>query len=104
MAGTVAVAADKRWSATGWLFDWVLEAIATDLGDTPVTARIREIVDENLGWLGVDTLPEPERTRVFDTLAALPARAQTQLPETVPERDTVVRYLHDLAALAAAAR
>jgi hypothetical protein len=74
MAGTIAMSADRRWSAAGWLFDWAVEFLAANVTDPQVKQQLREIVTENLGWLGLDDfgaeaereMRELLRTKVVD--------------------------------------
>ncbi len=54
MAGTVHVSGEQRWSVSGWLFDWVVGFLAEGVTDPGLAAELREIVSENLGWLGLE--------------------------------------------------
>ncbi|GIH05100.1 hypothetical protein Rhe02_31670 [Rhizocola hellebori] len=105
MSGTIAVTPDKRWSAQGWLFDWTLESLARDLSDETARQHLREIVDENIGWLGLADLPPAARAEAFDKITTrLVQEADTDLPGTLPNRPAVLDLLRDLARMAAEAR
>ncbi|WP_155375235.1 hypothetical protein [Catellatospora vulcania] len=101
MSGTIAVAPDKRWSAAGWLFDWTVEALADDLDDDAAAADLREIVEDNLGWLGLDDLSPAARAEVLRRIKTdLVDRADRELPPTVPNRSEALDLLRDLSRLA----
>ncbi len=101
MSGTIALSPDTRWSAAGWLFDWAVRFIAEQVGDPDVSANLREVVDENLGWVDVAGLPSAARHAVVEGLRndLVPA-AERQLPSTLPERERVLDHVRDLSALA----
>ena len=62
MAGTISLGPDRRWSAAGWLFAWAVEFLAERVAEPELRASLEEIVNENLGWLGLDDFgPEQER-------------------------------------------
>ncbi|GAA1401818.1 hypothetical protein ACFQZ4_47285 [Catellatospora coxensis] len=101
MSGTIAVAPDKRWSAAGWLFEWAVEALAEDLDDDAAVATLREIIDDNLGWLGLDDLSPATRAEVLRRIRTeLVDRADRELPPALPNRSEAVDLLRDLSRLA----
>lgn len=101
MSGTIAVTADRRWSAAGWLFDWTVEKLAEDLTDTTAVEDMHEIVEANLGWLGLDDLSPDTRAEVLRRIRTeLVERAEHELPDTVPDRTAVLELLRDLSHLA----
>ena len=51
MSGTVSVAPGARWSASSWLFDWVVECIADPIDDDGISVRLHTMVENNFGWL-----------------------------------------------------
>jgi hypothetical protein len=101
MAGTIEIAPDHRWSSSGWLFDWVVDFLAGEVSDPAVKATMREIVAENLGWLGLDgfdpAVASELRTLIRDRL--VPA-AEAQLP-AMEGRQAAIEALRDLASRAA---
>ena len=102
MAGTIAVSPEHRWSSASWLFDWVLRTAAEQAADPELTARLTEIVDNNLGWLGLDELPDRQRQAFTTVLPRLPDLADQRLPPDLPSRGGTVEYLRTLSRLAAA--
>ncbi|GAA1614884.1 hypothetical protein ACFQY4_25490 [Catellatospora bangladeshensis] len=97
MSGTIAVTADRRWSAAGWLFDWTVEKLAEELPDAAAAGDMHEIVEANLGWLGLDDLPAGARAEVLRRIRTeLVERAERELPDTVPDRPGVLTLLREL--------
>lgn len=102
MSGTIAVTPDKRWSAAGWLFDWTVEALAKDLSDSTAVASMREIIEDNIGWLGLDDLSPDTRAEVLRRIKTeLVDEAEKTLPATIPNRAAAIELLRELAQLAA---
>ncbi|MEV4417452.1 hypothetical protein [Catellatospora sp. NPDC049609] len=100
MSGTIAVTPDRRWSTAGWLFDWTVEKLAEDLPDTAAAADMHEIVEDNLGWLGLADLNPDTRAEVLRRIRTeLVARAEQELPDTIPDRPAVLQLLRDLTRL-----
>jgi hypothetical protein len=98
MSGTIAISPDVRWSAAGWLFDWIVEFLADNVADPDVAADLREIVTENLGWLGLDDYGPETRAELRDIMShQLLAAADESLPQTVPNRPAVIELLEELA-------
>jgi hypothetical protein len=103
VAGTIALSPERRWSAAGWLFDWVAEFTAREVGNSALAASIEEIVAENLGWMDVDGLPTDVRATVlFKLRDELVPTAVSELPASMPERERVLSHLRELAELAGA--
>lgn len=101
MAGTIEVRAATLWSAASWLFDWVLNDLSTTVNDKATIETIREVVRENLGWLGIKDLPEKGRTEVLKVLCqSLPDHADRKLPADLLNRDGVLSHLRELSELA----
>jgi hypothetical protein len=65
MSGMIALSADVRWSAAGWLFDWTVESLADMVASPEVAASLREIVNENLGWVGLDDFGKDAKTELL---------------------------------------
>src|SRR3954471_425901 len=105
MAGTIEVVRGTRWSAAGWLFDWTLEFLARNVADQGLRDQIREVVEENLGWLGLgDYGPDAEKElKALVTERLLPV-ADADLPLSLPNRADVLALLGELVALVAAER
>lgn len=89
------------WTASYGLFDWVVDALADRVGDPAVAARLREITENNLGYLDLSDLSdlgEPGVAAVLALVPDLPEVADRELPAS-PEREEVVQHVRDLAAL-----
>jgi hypothetical protein len=102
MAASIAVSPEHRWSSASWLFDWVLRTVAEQAADAELTARLTEIVDNNLGWLGLDELPDPQRQAFTAVLPRLPDLAGERLPPDLASRDQALESVRTLSRLAAA--
>jgi hypothetical protein len=101
MSGTIAVTPDLRWSAANWLFDWTLDFLAAQVDDEAAKGEIREIVDDNIGWLGVEDFPEGVRGQLLDALKnRLVPAADDGLPATVDNREDSLSLLGELSELA----
>ncbi|WP_344837176.1 hypothetical protein [Kribbella ginsengisoli] len=101
MAGLMRVGGGG-WSASSWLFRWVLTRLADDAGlDRRLESALREIVDENLGWFSLEELGPIDRSMVRSWLAdRLVADAVDRLPVELAEREAVLGHLAELAELA----
>jgi hypothetical protein len=102
MSGTIEVSSHARWSAAGWIFDWTVGYLAEHASDPRVAAQLREIVSDNLGWLGLDDYGPSARTDLVGiiTKQLLPA-AESALPATIANRASAIDLLRELAELAA---
>jgi len=97
MSGTIAVAADTRWSASGWLFDWTLGFLAAHVKDPKLAAELRQIVDENLGWLSLgDFGPKAEYDLRCLLKRNLLDEAERALPQTLENRTAALDLLQQL--------
>jgi hypothetical protein len=97
MAGTIAVAPDRRWSAAGWLFDWTLEFLAGRVTDPKVAAGLREIISENLGWVGLDDFGSEVAREIRALIQQdLVAAADQQLPADMAGRSEAMELLSEL--------
>ncbi|NUT20416.1 MAG: hypothetical protein HOV77_14615 [Hamadaea sp.] len=98
MSGTIEVSPQRRWSAASWLFDWTVGYLADQVTDEKLAAELREIVDENLGWLGLDDYGPDARADLVAILRdrIVPAAA-VDLPGTVDDRPAVLALLRELA-------
>lgn len=103
MAGTIEVTRGVRWSAASWLFDWVLNDLSATVQDAATVQKLQEIVRVNLGWLGIEDLPEAGRAEVLGALCrSLVDYSDRGLPADLPNRDDVLSHLQELADLACA--
>jgi len=96
VAATIALAPDVLWSTKGSAFYWVVGYLATRLPTPEAKRRLREIDDNNLGWLALADFPPQVRDQMlrkiwFDLLAD----AQRRLPDP-PHREEFVNLLRDL--------
>ena len=97
MSGTIALSDEVRWSAAGWLFDWTVEFLADNVTNERAAAQLREIVGENLGWLGLDDYGPEAGAEMRDVLRhQLLSAATERLPQTVPDRPAAIGHLQDL--------
>jgi hypothetical protein len=101
MSGTIALSPDTRWSAAGWLFDWIVRFLVQQVGDPGVSANLQEVIDENLGWVDVAALPTGARRTIVEKLEhELVPAAERELPPTLPERQRVLDHIRELSELA----
>ena len=92
---------DARWSAANWLFDWTVEFLAKDIDDSAAAARLREIIDDNVGWLNLGDLSPDTRARLLRRMQTeLVETADKTLPATLASRTAVLDLLRELAQLA----
>jgi len=101
MSGTIAVTFDDRWSTASWAYHWVLDYLIEHVADPEVTAQLREIDENNLGWVGLYDFPEPTRSEMLGILAdeIVPDAEQRLLPGK-PERQGALDILREVQALA----
>ncbi|MFI5890914.1 hypothetical protein ACIA5D_12440 [Actinoplanes sp. NPDC051513] len=99
MAGTISLSPEKRWSVAGWLFDWTVEFLAGRVVEPELRASLQEIVDENLGWLGLgDFGPDPEREMRALLRDEVVEAADTAFGADMAGREAALGHLRDLAA------
>jgi hypothetical protein len=99
MSGTISLSPDVQWSATYWLFDWVLKNIAKDAGDVELAGHLTGIVGEHLGWFGLDDISPSQRREVRRIITErLVDDAQREFPADMPERPQALALLKELAA------
>ncbi|HEY3010386.1 MAG TPA: hypothetical protein VGJ63_20310 [Micromonosporaceae bacterium] len=104
MSGTIQVTPTSRWSAAGWLFDWTVEFLASRVRDPKVSAGLREVVSENLGWVGLDHYGPDTRDELVALIRRdLVSHAERELPGSVPNRPAALALLRELAELTPAA-
>jgi hypothetical protein len=104
VAGIIEVAPDAVWSASSWMFRYVLRSIAAETTDQELAARLMEIHDENLPGLSLPDLPQAQRSEVERIIRdRLIGRATRDFPETAQNRAEAVDYVRGLAAVLAGA-
>jgi hypothetical protein len=72
------------WTATGGLFDWVLQFLIPRLSDKEAVERLYTIANGNLGSLWISEFPTPVR---LQAIAALRAGLVTAAEQGPPETD-----------------
>jgi hypothetical protein len=98
MAGTIAVTPDNRWSAATWLFDWIVEFLASHVEEPELRSSLKEIVDENLGWLGLSDFGPKAELELRELLRTqLVDEANAKFSTTMARRDDAINYLRQLA-------
>jgi hypothetical protein len=98
VAGIIEVAPDVVWSASSWMFRYVLRSIAAETPDRELAASLMEIHDENLPGLSLPDLPEAQRSEVERIIRGrLVARATQDFPVTTQNRAEALDYVRGLA-------
>jgi hypothetical protein len=99
MAGLVVLRPGVDWTATGGLFDWTVEFLIDRVSHPESVARLREILENNLGSLWLSDFPSAAREEIVTHLRNdLVTVAERDLPES-PHRADALRHLHDLVRL-----
>ena len=96
MAGTLEISPTAHWSAASWLFYWTLRAIAADVHDLELSAKLIGIDDENLGWLSLADLTPRQREEVKHAATNLALRAERDFPPTLANRNEIVGHIREL--------
>lgn len=68
MAGTIELTAGTRWSVPSWAFNVAVEYLIEKLADDPAVEVLKEIDENNLGWVGVDRFEDAQRVRILTLL------------------------------------
>jgi hypothetical protein len=98
MAAIIEVAPDSVWSASSWMFRYVLKSIAAETSDPELAASLMEIHDENLPGLSLPDLPDAQRSEVERIIRdRLVTRTERELPETTQNRAEIIDYVRGLA-------
>jgi hypothetical protein len=101
VAGTIAAGRGRHWSAAGWLFDWTVEFLAANVEDGALQAELAEVVEENLGWLGLDDYGSEAGRGMRELLRTrLGTAAAESFPTTMAGRAAALALLEELAAMA----
>ena len=96
MAGTIEIRPGVRWSAAGWLFDWVLSTAASEISDAEFAGKLREIVDENLGFLALSEITGDQRSEFRSVVAVRLSDVATTSWRDFTVREDALRHLNEL--------
>ena len=96
MAGSIALPDGTLWSASSWVFYWVIDTLADELDDPELAARVRSISEHNLGWLDPGDFSAEDRARVVAVLRSMPELAIRRMAPS-EGRDAYVAVLTKLA-------
>ena len=100
VSGAVNVSAGVRWSAASWLFDWALKDIAQGTGDVELAGHVTGVVDEQLGWFGLDDIAPGQRREIRRIITErLADDAEREFPADLPGRPEALALLKNLAAI-----
>jgi hypothetical protein len=93
---------DASWSGPSWLFDWIVDNIADVIDDPPLAAELKEVVEHNIGFIGVNDFPPSQWARVVDVIrnriVPIAERDLRLLPGF--DREGALQQIRDLAASA----
>lgn len=94
MAGAIVALQGDRWTASSWLFDWVVTVLATKVKDVELAAELRGVVAENLGWLALADFSAGHRAEIFRAIReSLLPTAERELPLDLQNREEVLQHL-----------
>ena len=99
MAGSIFLTDGREWHTSSSAYFWALDALASRATDPGLAAHLRELFDFNVGFLGIDDLPERQRAELVALLGQLPAVARS-IPPDEPYRDAFIAQMVELAELA----
>ncbi|MFD7154308.1 hypothetical protein ACFV9C_06910 [Kribbella sp. NPDC059898] len=97
MAGTIELTSGIRWSVPSWAFEAVVEYLIDELAGDPAVETLKEVAENNLGWVGIDQFEDVQRVRILTLL-------RDGLMQHVEQRDPAgatgrIRELSELAGL-----
>jgi hypothetical protein len=105
MGAIIKVAPDAVWSASTWLFRYVIRTIAAETSDKELAASLMEIHDEHLPGLWLADLPDAQRSEVERIIRdRLVTRTEQELPATGQDPYQIVDHVRELADMLAASR
>jgi hypothetical protein len=99
VAGSLFLPDGREWHSSSSAFLWVLDAVATRATDPGLAAHLRQLFDFNVGFVGVDDLPENQRAEFVALLGQLPTVARS-IPADEPYRASFIAQMDELAKLA----
>jgi hypothetical protein len=101
VAGTVAITRDDLWSVAYWAFHWVVDYLIDHVGDADIVSRLREIEDNNLGWVGLDDFSVEQRQKILPILQhEIVPDAERRLVPQDPDRERAISVIRELADMA----
>ena len=104
MAGTIELGDSSRWDVPSWAFNFVLDYLVRRLDGEPIAQELREVDEENVGFLNIGEFGPTVRIQVLSLLRdGLVADAEQRVPEDLPGRAGGIDRLKELADLAGAA-
>jgi hypothetical protein len=90
----------KVWSASSWLFDYVVERIADEIGESQLSLKIRDIITNNLGLLKLaDFGPNDQRLILAAISERLVSLADRDSDPHLANRREVLARIADLVTL-----
>lgn len=102
MAGTFVSANGQRWSAASWLFSWILRTIAGTIDDAELSAKLREIDGNNLGWFSLQDCSSSQRQQISAVICtSLVAAAEQEFRVLMIRPENLERITAHLQALVA---
>jgi len=102
MAGTFVAAGGQRWSAASWLFYWILRRLASHVADPDLAAKLRYVVDNNLGWFSLQDCSALQREQILAVVCtSLIAAAERDFQTVMVNRENLERLVTQLRALVA---
>jgi len=92
----VAISDHVDWTAATWLFDWIMDEVGAATDDPGLAAALREIVDNNIGFLSIqDLLPTHRAEFIRISKGGLSASANLQFRQDYPGRAQALRCLDE---------
>jgi hypothetical protein len=96
VASLILVKPGLDWVASGGLFDFTLEFLASRLSDEKAAESLQAVVDNNLGSVWLTDFPAETQHEIFGLLrSGLTAEAQRALPES-PAKSAALDLLQEL--------
>jgi hypothetical protein len=99
VAGSIFLDDGRSWHSSSSAFFCALDTLASRATDPGLAAHLRELVDFNVGFLGVDELTKPQRSEFVGLLRQLPTIARS-IPADEPYRDSFIDQMDSLARMA----
>lgn len=87
----------------GSIFLWVLDALANHTTDKVLADHLLELIEFNVGFVGVEELADDQRVELLSVVGRLPKIVRA-IPVDEPYREAFIAQVDELATLAAAPR